>query len=297
MGDKETIRFLQNGLGSAAVSASNISIEPNKDFGVWNWINFIGTAQPRCIDTSILGTVRLHIVLAGSEVLVAHAATVAKSFTITNNYFTVDTLAINDGHYYSVINERLSNTENPIEIPFNTVNSFSPGTTSLNTTVQGVISSESLDYLLGTYQDSTYLDGTLNAVLNTSSFFKTGSSNVTGASFTINNTAFPNFELSPKDAFLSTVSAIGLAQDTVGQSHSTLSNMTNWQGNAYTAMVQLNHKVGADERLRSGLNLKGTNSQIGFTLKGTESSIQPILYAGHTAVLRVLPYKQIQVIQ
>jgi hypothetical protein len=248
MGDKTSIRsVLQNGAGFNAAAASNVAVS-NAEGGVWQWLGFLGSAQPRCIDSSILGTIRVHLTLAGNEILTV-GTNGNTGFNLTDIYSTIDTLAINDSQYYSVIQERLSNSDNPIEIPFSTFTAFSPGTTSLSQTTTGTIATGSLDCLLATYQDSNVLANEADTVLATSRYFKTGSANVLTANFTINNSAYPNFSQNVKDNYLSTLAGMNLAQDTVGAGHSNLNTLDAWKQHAFTSWVRLNHPVGSDERL------------------------------------------------
>jgi hypothetical protein len=119
------------------------------------------------LDTSILGTVRLHITLAPNSVLIkdTYGAGIA-TYSLRKNYFTVDTISLNDGVYYSVVNARLSDPENPIEIPFQTWTHFSKGVGSLDGQTQATLSTESLDMLVGTYQQSNLADNVNVANLN-----------------------------------------------------------------------------------------------------------------------------------
>jgi hypothetical protein len=299
MGDKETIRgVLQNGIGfSTEASMSNVStFTAYQQYSVWSWLGWLGQVQPRCIDTSILGDVRIHITLAGNEALVAGAygaGVSAPSYTTTDHYFLVDTISLNDGVYYDVVQKRLG-SDNPIELPFQTWTFFSPGQTSLDQTTTGTLSTSSLDMLIGTYKDSNLRTNDFEAVNKSSTFFKTGSSNLTGSYFLINSVQYPSTKANPAQAFAGTLGALNLSQDVLGACDATLSNLTNWQNSAFMHALRLNHPVGSDERVRSGLNLKGTNSTIQFVTEGTETNVVPMLFAGSTAVLKVGAYKQIE---
>lgn len=301
LGDKESIRgVLNNGIGSASVSASNVAIT-NQRYSVYNFMGFVGTAQPRCIDTSLLGSMRVVITLAPNAVVMKHTDGAAAGYSLGGNYFTIETITMNDGGLYAnTLAQRLNDSANPIEIPFQTFSRFSPGLTSLAQTTTGTLSTESLDVLIGMYQDSnasSALVNSANAVLKSSQWFKTGSSNLTQSYFTINNNPYPTNCFEPHDAFYQTLSTLALSQDSLGASDPAMSNLTNFRDNMFCHMVKLNHNTATDERVKSGLNLRGTNATISYTTTGTEGNITPHLFAGYTSVLRVEPFKQLSVIR
>ena len=107
LGDKDAIRgVLQNTQGTAfttlnGVASSNWAYATAVDAGSNNrpqqfcidkWLGFLGSAQPNCIDTSILGDVAVHITLAGNHVLSKGTNGGATgTYTLTNNYFTTTT--------------------------------------------------------------------------------------------------------------------------------------------------------------------------------------------------------------
>jgi hypothetical protein len=236
LGDKETIRgVLNNGIGNSNVSASNVSVSSQR-YSVYNFMGFLGTAQPRCIDLSLLGSVRVVITLAPNNVIMQHAAGAYVGYSLSGNYFTVETITMNDGGLYAnTLAQRLNDSANPIEVPFQTFSRFSPGLTSLSQTTTGTLSTGSLDVLIGMYQDSnastSALVNTANTALRSSQWFKTGSSNVTQSYFSINNNPYPTNCFEPHDAFHQTLSTLSLAQDSLGAADPALSNLTNFTNN------------------------------------------------------------------
>jgi hypothetical protein len=269
---------------------------------VKQWLCFLGTAQPQCIDTSILGTIRIHITLASNSVLRVHQFSGADlSYEIKNNNFTVDTISLNDGVYYSILNERLSNPENPISIPYQTWTHFSKGSGDLDGQTQATLSTESLDMLVGTVQQSNWASQNDNTTLLAPAFFSTGSSNITRSGFTINNIPYPPFDQAPHfniwtNAFESTLQAFNLSQDVLGGTDAGLSNLTGFRNNYFMHAIRLNHPTASDDRVKCGMNLLGTNASITFRTVGNEANVVQHLWAGHTSVLQVKPYKQLQVI-
>jgi hypothetical protein len=295
LADKQTIRGVyQNGIGYSSVAASTTALAAQR-FCVKNWLGWLGTVQPRCVDLSMLGTVRVHITLAGTETLMKHASGAALSYSITDNYFVADCISIQDNMYYDLLNQRLSDEANPITLPFQQFTHYSPGTTTLDQTTTVTLNTESLDLLVGTYQDSNWANNAANAVLNSSAYFKTGSSNLTSSGFFINGEMYPGFTQGPHDAFEASLAALNLSVDTLGSCEATLSNESNWLNNAYTHMLRLSHPTGSDERVKSGTNLKGSTAQVSFQTKGTENAVVPHVWAGYTSELLVGPYKSISV--
>lgn len=296
LGDKELIRnVLQNGVGDQSVAAATTQVT-NKQCAIWNWLGFLGSCQPRCIHTGLLGTVRVIITLAGTEVLQKNAAPAqAAGFSLTDCYFTIDTLSINDDVYVPLLKERLSSSENPIELPFTRWVTFTPGQVStLKQTCTGTLSTESLDMLVGMYQ--TVNTNASVADLRASDYFKTGSANLVSSSFAINNVNYPQFTTTPADAFTQTLTSMNLAQDTVGACDSVLDSLTKYQNSFFWHALRLNHPTASDERVRSGLNLRGTNSTISYSTDGSDANITPYLFAACTSVLQVRDFKQLNVI-
>jgi hypothetical protein len=296
LGDKDIIRnVLQNSMPS--VNSNTTRYAAYNQFCIKNWLGFIGTAQPQCLDTSILGTIRLHITLASNSVLTKGVYSEGTTtYEIKSNYFTVDTISLNDGVYYDVVNERLSNPENPIEIPFQTWTHFSKGNGGLTGQTSAIISNESLDMLVGTYQQSTLADNGLVSNLDASSFFSTGSTNIEKSSFTINNIPYPSFDQKPHDAFESTLQALNISQDVLGGTDVGLNSLDDFKQDYFLHAIRLNHPVASDERVKCGMNLRGTNANITFNTVGNEDNVVHHLWAGHTSVLRVKPYKQLEVV-
>jgi hypothetical protein len=80
--DKTTQRkAMQVARDAATVVAANTTGYTGK-VAISHFVGFLSSAQPRYLDTSILGQVRLQIKLAGTNVLVAHADSVTKTWSL-----------------------------------------------------------------------------------------------------------------------------------------------------------------------------------------------------------------------
>ena len=151
--------------------------------------------------------------------------------------------------------------------------------------------------VVGTFSRSNFDFNTYDATLMASPFFSTASSNLDTTGFTINNVPYPSFQQRAHDAFESTLQAFNLAVDTLGGTDAGLSNLSAFTNKYFIHALRLNHPTSSDERVMSGLNLRGTNASIQYRTTGTnnKANIMPHLFCGHTQVLNVGPYKQIQV--
>jgi hypothetical protein len=271
-----------------------------QQFSIWNWPQgFLSTCAPRCLHTGLLGQVRVVITLAGTEVLMKHTAaapTDPAGYSLTDIYATVDTVSVSDDVYMPLLQERLSSPDNPISIPYSRWVSFSPGIVStLQQTTTGTISTESLDFLVGTYQVTPLTNAPI-ADVRASDWFDTGSSDLVSSSFSINNVNFPSFSCAPHDALTQTLMALNVAQDSVGAADPNMNTFAKWRDSFFAHFMRLSHPTASDERVRSGLNLRGTQTTIAYTTSGTVANVIPHLFAGCTSILQVKAFKQLEVI-
>ena len=312
-GDKLVQRAkLQNSLVDLSKTATS-SADVNRVACVNSFLGYVGTSQPRIQDTSILGSVNVHITLAGDEILAQGSSGTGGDYSISNVYFTMDTVNIDDDNYYKVLSQKMQEA-GKIVIPFQTLSSFSSGVvSSLTQTTQGVIATESLDMLLGFYQSSGSLGRTPNYQTGASSYFTTGSANITGDRFWLNGKPLLDYLFSPAETYNRTLNAFGHNQDAVGSPdvYGSFSNnniglwtgtnavisMQDWQDNQFFSVLRLNHPSSPDDRLKSGVNLIGTNSVIGWETQGSEANITPTLVALVTKELEVFPFKQLNVVE
>lgn len=298
-GSKEVYRSVL-ALGSGAVAPTSSNTYATTSNCVYNWTGFLGTVQPRCVSTGILGSVRVTITLPGTEVLQSNGTAITTNgFTLSNNYFAVDCISINDGIYNEMLRERLASGV-PIEMPYQRWYQTSPGqVSSLAQTTMATISTGSLDMLLGMYQlagNNPTGNGADSTTLG-SAWFTSGSSNLTSSQFFINGVAYPQFLASPPDCFAQTACSLNMAQETVGGGDKNMNSLANWQNKFYSHIVRLNHPHSSDDRIKSGIDLRGTNAQVLWTTNGTDSNVIPFLFLGMTSVLEVGSFKQLNVIQ
>jgi hypothetical protein len=91
-------------------------------------LGWIESVQPRIIDTSVLGTVKIYIKLSGIDVLSKADNSqngVNGSYSLNTINFNVDCIDVSDGLYYSMIQKQLETR--PLELVFDNWITFEGG--------------------------------------------------------------------------------------------------------------------------------------------------------------------------
>jgi hypothetical protein len=288
-GDKVTSRQLYNrgkNLAIGAISSEEAYVA--QFFG-------LQTAVPQFIDTSLFpnGSVRLSLRLAADgAVLIAAAPT---TYTLSDMYLLVQTVDIQDGLYYAVLNERLKAGD--IEMPFTNIYSFNGGDrTGTAFDLQFSLSSQSVNLLYGTALPSasemTNVAATFDTTINNTLYYVRGAQAGTAplVQWYVNNQSFPSYgQMTAKDAHSETLNAMGLLQDAVGAMNPDMDTATKWEQKFYVSVIRLNHNDGdAHSTLVSGLNALGTNGVGLFKWSQTTSdTVTPVVFVSTTAVIRL----------
>jgi hypothetical protein len=135
-------KIYQNGGTQAAPSANT-----DGRFVISHWLGFLGSVLPDVIDTSALGNVRISIHLANSNVLTpAVLAASSENYELNDLYFTMNTLAIEDGTYYPLHAQYLASGA-VIEMPFDSYYTSLFSANSWDNTVRFSLASQSIDWL------------------------------------------------------------------------------------------------------------------------------------------------------
>jgi hypothetical protein len=108
-------KLMQLGSDAAAVAAADTA-GYNKPIAISHLLGFLSSAQPRYLDTSIVGQVRLQIKLTSTAVFVAHASAPSKTWNLTTIQALCQVVSIDDGSYSQIVQQRLSN--GGVKIPF-----------------------------------------------------------------------------------------------------------------------------------------------------------------------------------
>jgi hypothetical protein len=261
---------------------------------------FLGFLSAKCpvIDTSILGQVRVLVRLASNDVLIGKGTHTA-NYSLSGIFATIDTIAINDGMYYDMIQQRLA--EAPIEVMFDRYYVFENGSTNGAQTTRWAVSTQSLDWVIGTLLPNVArtTPTVFDAVTNTSTFFNRSGDGIADSVFYFNNVPYPNYVPRNDDGSVlcETLQNLNVLSDLVGGGDSGLTSFTNWQSKFWCHVHRFNHlpDAGDDNRLISGLNTLGANAQgtwqtTGASLAspgGAAAASWPLVYVKTTATLAI----------
>lgn len=309
-GDKIPQRaFLQNSTAVPAAALPTGSVYTNAPFQIKNWLGWLGSVQPRLIDTSLLGTVKIYIRLAPTSVLAVSGAPASINYSLSNMYFHVDAVDISDGIYYNMVQKMLESR--PLDLPFDNFVSFSGGSQSLaNAVTRFGLSTQSLDMLIGTILPNT-VSGAVDTTIGSGNAFVRGDASLTSstAQFSVNNVLYPLWECSLADQYSITLDALGLSQDTVGSfdplftqgpittNTTTITNnlLTNYASKFYVFAVRFNHGEDQADRVVSGIDLRGTTAMLEMRVKGGTGNQIPQVWAKTKSTLSVGKYRQLSV--
>jgi hypothetical protein len=330
--DKQTRRTLlqlgadaatpvQDAAGFGVVGGVNVGVP----IAISHFLDFLSSAQPRYLDTSILGSVRLQIKLAGTNVLLA-ATGATKSWGLNTIQALCQVVSIDDGSYSQIVQQRLSN--NGVNIPFKYYLTFQGNVGIAGRNLRMNVSSQSVDGVWATFQqaanDATaYTANGYDSQLRTSTYFTRCATNMTDSVFSVNGVRFPSIPLTPAQIWNENMHNMGLSCDMVGQIDKSFLNSTYTAGsqlttgnftytpasttiapgvnkfvsNAFFHYFKFN--VDNDEgssRLSSGLDTRGSASTLTWQTTGNAGSLLPVCYVECTGIMEVGPNRQISVV-
>lgn len=301
-GDKGPQRaILQNGAGSGAAPAANLT---NQQFAITNWLGFLGSAKPNCIDTSLTGPIRIYIKMAPAAVLPISAAATVPNYSINSIKFGLEFRDVADGIYYQLLQKRLE-SGTPIEVPFDSYFTFfgSPsGLSSVNTKFN--LSTQSLDMLMCTVLDPNWLTNAVpDTTTLTSRYFTRGFAAATAGTAIqsqvgINSVMYPISPANTGEVIVQSLQATGAAQDMVGQADAGFNNVVNYLQKFFFHIIRLSHiDPEGDGRLISGIDTRGSNAAGYWDLRvPTGDNGVPLVIAKTTSVLRIGAYQQLDVV-
>ena len=292
--DRESSRWLQNGSGTSTAPAANIT---SQQFCIVNHLGFTSTCLPEVIDTSALGDCVLVIRLSNAQPLITSSTATGADYQLDSINFTMDCLSLDDGgRYYNCVKDLLA-SGSPLQIPFQYWLTFSAGPTNLPAKVLGSVSTQSLDLsILTCLPASLAANNNVDAATYTSDFFTRGSTNITSSTQYVNNVKYPQYDCANYEAYANSLKALNMSQDTLGWLDAGMSSLTNFTNKYFTNIVRYNHATPSDERWVSGIDTRGTMSQLRGELNGTTGSVDPYLFVQCTGVLRVRGFRQVEVI-
>lgn len=287
-------KILQN---SSVVTAPAANVTTAVPFTITNWLGFLGSCKPEVLDTNLLGNVRIRITLASPSVLVSSATVVTGAdFTLSNMYFSLDTISIDDGNFYQMHEEFLARG-GVYEIPFKQYFSFSSAATT-DGALKFSLSSQSLNKLWATFVNgSTTTPNALAANIASSQYFKRSGAGLSGYQFNINNVPYPNYRPTPDVAFQLMQNAYGLSQDTLGGCYAGLDTLAKWQSDYWVAVQSFTHDADDSERIMCGIDTRGNVSQGYFEYNGLSTAgLTGLVFAEVSSLLLVKAGRQIEII-
>lgn len=314
-------RSLSHGAVTDANTVEDVSIVMR------DWIGFLGESAPRYLNTDMLGQIQVRITFAPASVLIAKENSVAidntdlsnlnartaagrLSYTISNMFFTVDSVQI-DEMYTQMLRERLS-TEDFIPINYKEYYNFSlDNITGARHSTRFSLSVTSLDRIYATFRNSNFqTTGVKGFLMGGSSFsenlcsnalhFKSfNNSNSKEGSFKyqfkVNNVSYPQYKAGVLDALFD------LAH-TTDKVHSSTpgfmpTSLQQYNDGMFVLPLTLCHP-GEDLHSQTGYNSKGINTQLVLEVEGqvpptadpdaqTTDSISSYVLCETTAQLRV----------
>lgn len=280
-------QILQNSAPVAAVAAN----ETNRPFCIQNWLGFLGSVQPQCIDSGALGSIRVRIGLAPSSILVSSSTpATGPSYSLSDMFFTIDCLSIDDGSFHASYANYLAGG-GVLEMPYTDLYSFSAGNVQSAGTVRFSLSTQSLDMVMCSFVE-TNTPNVLNPDSGTSTFFRRniGANNsALQYQYNINNVFSPTLRISGDQAFAQLCTALNVAQDTLGGMTPELDTLAKWRSSFWVAAYRFCHDADSDARLVSGVDSRGSVSQCFLEYSGLDVTTPKlaILFAFGKSVLRV----------
>jgi len=286
---------LGNGVTAAPTNATTASSVP---IVMSNFLGFLSSVSPRKLDSSIFGDLRLIVTLAGPEVLVAAGGTTPISWSLTNIYFGVQALSIDDGVYYSAINEKLKS--GPIETPFHYYTNFTGGMGG-SATLRSTLASESINWALATCQSGAVTVGAsngLDTVTKNSQWFTRDGSLISDSVMQVNNVFMPSYPAvaASGEIFMQTTDALGLTHNNYGFADANLTSLANFSGHYYAHVVKFCVDDDDGRSWKSGINTIGNSASINNKFTTSSTSNIPHLFLEATGVVQIHAGRQLNLL-
>jgi len=287
--DKQNNRLILN--GSAPLSAAPTADQTAVQFATNNFIGFLSSVH--YLNTYLTGAVTVTLYLAPTTILATAGTVTSASYQLTNMFFSVDTIDINDGYFMNLQMAYLSKG-GVYEIPYKNWVSFSSAVSGPSQSTNFSLSTQSLNKVSAffTYGTRNGCDGTAD----TSTYFTRFAPSGTTHQFTINGIQKPTWQPTSEQSFLLTNNVIGNSHDVYGGSSPLLNSLAAWLASFYCFAIQLDHN---DPEFTSGLNTLGNTAASTYTTNGGTTTNQNIIariYCECTSSLLIGANRQIDVI-
>ena len=266
---------------------------------VADWCGFLGAHErsTRFISTDLWGTFSVRITLAPNAVLVPKQKLVglgepftgagatnaeAISYSISNIFFTVDSVSLNEV-YSKMLRSRL---QEDTYLPLNYKEQYTFSLDNINTgssTTRFSLSSGSIDKIYGVYRDSNYQsvgilpkqleDASAGSGAFTANYlrFRSYDSSVKKAgtlryNFSVNNTLMPQYSADKMDA----LADVNYLPNKVGMGAggTLITSKASFHDGKFLCGQILNHPTQYGVGVKSGFNSRGINTMMTWSVKG-----------------------------
>jgi hypothetical protein len=216
-------------------------------------------------------------------------------------------ISLNDGMYYDMIQQRLAQA--PLEIMYDKYYVFQNGYTTPAQSTRWAVSSQSVDWVIGTLFDPTSRCATstdLDTQANTSKAFKRNGVDVHESVFTFNGVQYPNYvpQVGDGSVLVNTLQNLNVIQDLIGGCDPAINDFTRWRTSFFAHVHRFNHLPSGDDdnRLISGINSMGQNAQGEWRTTAISAGLSgynfyPTVWVKTTACLDIGPNRTLQVRQ
>ena len=298
-----------------ATAPGSASSDPNNSSATlnalpWYCAGFQGVLGcGKCLDTSVCGDVRVSLRYAPSTIIAGVGTTSNFTYQIQNLSMLVDVWSLDDGVFYSLLQQRLQSS--PISIPFTRFISMTGPSFNSGTSIRWSVTTQSLDALIVTfvsatgYSSKTYSASTSNVPVP---YYTHTAAGIGTLQLSANSVYYPAYPMSIAESYYSLLTALGLQDKAFGSVN------PNMQGTAVPLGNYLNTYFATAFRFNAGnpdhqnpfsvpgiisgidcrgLTLAGTVEVVPSTLNSTLASnpLIPYLYAKTTAVLDIGAYR------
>ena len=278
-----------------------------------NWLGFLG--QNRLVSTDLLGEITVSIRLAPNSCLIGATGT-APTYSLSDMSVQFDVISIDSPTYNQSLMKQMENSG--LKLGYQNITTFLGGSSSYPVSSSFSVSTQSLDYLIGTVLRSNFNDSLAGIIhsgnTGTSSYFQCGDGTISSAMFQIGAVQVPGYTIANAAECLAvTLDALSLSQDIVGSSNDmfkpintvfpsiltggswqTASHYANYTNGNFMFAIRTCHGDTSAGPLLSGINTLGNTQTIQFRVTGSGTNqMVPLVYALSTATLTILPGRQL----
>lgn len=258
----------------------------------------------KVLDTSILGEIKLILKTAPSTIVMGNSnaspGVDTSTYALKNIRAYVEVLDIQDGTYYRSIQEVLQNGN--ITIPFKKFYSVYAPAVQGTTSIRSSIATQSLD--------AVYLAFLRNPAEGAASYrappvvangvapaFDRVSANIRDVQFDVSGCLYPQFAVTPQDAYYVLQNTLGLTSDNMTGASAELNHLT-WLNDLAVWSFRFNYGPGVDTP-KSGIDSRGVSLSVVANVN-TSGAItpghMPLLLLESTAWLNVSQYRAISLV-